>query len=298
MWTDLGFIEDQQKSGNHRFATYVVSKDDQKFFAKKVIDPKLTRDLENEIWWHLSLKRLSEASPKLLAVAPELIDYGKNWYVAEFFDAPLLLNKEDTDLSKLDQVIDRLVNLLVNFDQQLLTRNTGQPLYEETNSAPYTNLWKKVDGWMEKPLEAKIISPSQIEKSRSLIDSHRQYVLPSIQHGDFVPWHMFDLGEKTGIVDGEHSSLVKPRYYDLCYLYSRLYTWSGAKEQARQILKGFVDKSVNDTDKFFQAMLPVMTLRALGMHNDSIADLEERDYRKDAKELLEMCLSGKLDNFV
>lgn len=96
------------------------------------------------------------------------------------------------------------------------------------------------------------------------------------------------------LIDGDHSSLIKPRYYDLAYIYSRLYSRNRAKQETAKLLQSFMDKSGIPKDDFAKAFIPVLTSRAIGVCNDASRDLESgNDYRKTAVELLHLCLKKK-----
>jgi aminoglycoside phosphotransferase (APT) family kinase protein len=154
---------------------------------------------------------------------------------------------------------------------------------------------RKVDGWLAQPLAAGRISADKIVQAKQLIDTHRPHIQPAFQHGDFVPWHLFAInGQQLVLFDGEHASLVKPRFYDLAYLYSRLYTRSQAPASARKILSGYIEQAGHNPDHFAHAFLPVITLRALGMHADAYADRQHFDYAPAARDLLDRCLSRDL----
>ena len=126
--------------------------------------------------------------------------------------------------------------------------------------------------------------------------ANRRFVYPALQHGDFVPWHMFQIDDKTiGVVDGEHASLIKPRFYDLAYLYTRLYTKASSPDAAKKVLRLFLKTSGTKRGHFFRAFLPVATLRSFGVLFDSIND---NRYQKEAQRLLDLCLEEDLSYFL
>src|SRR3546814_14349702 len=63
-----------------------------------------------------------------------------------------------------------------------------------------------------------------------------------MQHGDFVPWHIFEKEEEWVIFDAEHAHHELPRFYDLAYSYSRIYTRADDSNLARQQLALFIER--------------------------------------------------------
>lgn len=295
----------EQKTGGQRFLTFVVeTPQGPRFF--KASNPKtdLSKEVETEVWWNLTLERVVQQLPpkKKTFKGPRIHAYGSedkfSWYLAEYFDAPLLVDlKAENYKKQIHKELEDIVDILVTLDKVRVETLPATSLYSEKGeSAPYNNLLRKVDRWLEKPLETGLITPERIEQGKVLIGQYRSFVYPALQHGDFVPWHMFRLKEKIiGIVDGEHASLVKPRFYDLAYLYTRLYTKAHVPDEARKSLNLFLEKSKINSEEFFRAFLPVITLRSFGMHLDATND---NDYHREAQELLGICLREKLSGFL
>jgi hypothetical protein len=283
-----------------RFFVYKLSKNNLNYVLK-VASHGFESDLNNEVWWNLTLKRLTEADPSIKVRAPLIETQGANFYIGEFFEAqPLIKDGFKFDKAEMEPWLGRISKVLIDFDQMALQpRKNHSPIYEDTNSAPYTKLEAKVDQWMRLPLENGQIDEKLIVDAKQLIKKYSPYILPRLQHGNFVPWLMYDLGEELiGIIGGEHASLTKPRFYDLAYIYSRLVTRMKSFETARKLLSITADGLKEDDDMLEKAWLPVITLRALGMINDAEADLEKTDYREFARMLLDMCFEENLKVFM
>jgi aminoglycoside phosphotransferase (APT) family kinase protein len=296
----------EQRTGSQRFLTFLIeTPQGPRFFKASNPKSSLSREVETEVWWNLTLERIVQQLPqkKKIFRGPHVHAYGSedefSWYLAEYFDASLLVDlKAEKYKNQIHKELENIVDVLVTLDKVRVETLPATSLYsEEGESSPYNNLLKKVDRWLEKPLKAKLITPERVEQGKALIERCRPFVYPALQHGDFVPWHMFRLlKEKViGIVDGEHASLVKPRFYDLAYLYTRLYTKAHVPAKARKSLNIFLEKSELGRKEFFQSFLPVITLRSFGMHLDAIND---KDYHREAQELLNLCLEEKLPKFL
>ena len=280
-----------------RFFVYKLTLGD-RTFVLKIASPDQERELQNEVWWNLTLTRLVEAYPDCKLVPPQILMSAPSHYIGQYFDAPAL-QTDSRDMAQTERWVEPLAQVLVDLDQLALSPKLhGKPDYEASQSAAYTNLWGKVEKWLEKPLAQGMITEQEKARAKEQIESRLSDIQPALQHGDFVPWHMFDLGDgKIGLIDGEHASLTKPRYYDLAYLYTRLATRQQSFEQASKVLREFLKLSMVDEAEFLKSWLPVITLRSLGMYNDAIADLKIQDYRPQAKELLQRSFSGQLKDF-
>jgi hypothetical protein len=146
-----------------------------------------------------------------------------------------------------------------------------------------------------------------VEKARQLVNDYSPFVTPRLQHGDFVPWHLFSYhdGDADSWIsfDGEHASLMKPRFYDLAYSYSRLFTRSDDKELAAQLLHEFVALGVTNGEftheEFHQAFVPVLMSRSIGMFLDAHFDEQKgEDYTAEAKDLFERCQARSLEALI
>lgn len=277
-------------SDTRRNAVHKVSRDGRQFVAKFNV-AKEPIALENDVWWMLTMRRLVDGDSPL--IAPSVYEYGSGWFIAEYIDAPLVASATASK-DELSARLDLLVDLLGWLDGVLQPRKL-MPLYDDSDSARYHDLLRKVDEWMEQPLEQKLITPEQISGAKRIIDEHKSHITPSLQHGDFMPDHMFQLADgRVSLFDGEHAGLMKPRYYDLAYLYTRLFTRFHAPELADRLLQTFVDRHTDDPDVFFKAYLPAVTLRAFGMFPDALAEVSYNDYTAEAQELMERCRRQEL----
>lgn len=287
-------VEHLRDSG--RNAIFTVEKSGQRFFAKQTTNKEPVK-MENDVWWMLTMQRLAgDDSPFR---APKLVDHGAGWFVSEYIENDLLAESKFNEGEKeLLALADPLVDSLAWLDKALIPQHVSAQ-FDLTNSAPYNNLMKKIDTWLEAPLAQKRIILSDVIAAKELIQDHQKYLQPAFAHGDFVPWHFFKGENQLILFDGEHSGLQKPKYYDLAYIYTRLYTRTNAPTAARAILRKFISAAeISDRDVFMRHLLPVMTLRALGMQADAWAEREQYDYKDSAVELLQRCLSRDLDSLL
>lgn len=85
-------------------------------------------------------------------------------------------------------------------------------------------------------------------------------------HGDFVIRQMYSFKQNViGIIDGEHSGIRGPKYYDVAQFYLRLRNDHNALSQARQYLIEFEALlSKKERVVFWEELIPVLTQRYIG----------------------------------
>lgn len=278
-----------QITDNSRFSTYQVEKDKKQYFLKCAKDG-LERNLANDVWWSLTLNRIVEGKPKIGVRAPNVVEYHSDWAVFEWIDGKELASPSSSNEAFQAQ-IPYLSELLFQLDSVLQVSIDNNPFVEKSESAPYTLLNTKWPQWTELPLKQGFISQSDVDNANLLVSEWSKYVQAGLAHGDFSPWHILVNQNEKVLIDGDHSSLIKPRYYDLAYIYSRLYSRNSAKQETAELLQSFMDKSGVQKDDFAKSFIPVLTSRAIGVCNDASRDLESgHDYRKVSAELLQLCL--------
>ncbi len=106
---------------------------------------------------------------------------------------------------------------------------------------------------------------SDTEQLLKIIEKSEKGINEVFSHGDFVPWHMYDLdGKKFGLVDAEHGGW-KAKYYDVAYFYLRVRQSLGEKELATRFLLEFVDLlAQQEKSVFWSKLRPVLAQRLIG----------------------------------
>ncbi|HEU5187966.1 MAG TPA: phosphotransferase [Candidatus Saccharimonadales bacterium] len=293
-FTQLGYANANpefhpQQSDKHGF--YKLEKRGRFYFAKySKNNTTRTASIATDIWWCQTVNSLHR-SHRLRLRTPEIIDHGKDWYIAQWIEATP--SAEPTDpANKLDAYLGDYAKCLSALDAIQPEWVEGTPPSDD-NSMPHSKLedssWQL---WSEKPIAQGLLSVGQLAQARQLVGDYRHHLTPQLQHGDFVPWHiLIDANQDWWLIDGEHASLQKPRYYDLAYMYSRIFTRLHSPHHAATLLRSFEQFSGTPRQNIYPALLPIMTSRAIGMHFDALNDLHSDDYRAEAQDLLARCLS-------
>jgi Ser/Thr protein kinase RdoA (MazF antagonist) len=97
---------------------------------------------------------------------------------------------------------------------------------------------------------------------------------PSLQHGDFTPWHVLETpAGKSVLIDCEHVSASWPRYYDLANFYSQLSVRFDRDDLAEHLLKDVSEqtgKPIVDSLDFRMMVLMRHFVRAVEYKDDEI----------------------------
>lgn len=283
---DPGFAP--HESTKHGFLK--LEKDGRLFFGKYSKDHSTRQtSITTDIWWSETIQRLNHTE-QLPFRTPSIVEHATDWYIAEWIEGTPSVQPIDP-ASRLDKHLGFYADCLAALDA-LPIPSPQESSPDAANSTPFDQLDKRWERWAERPLAEGILKQADLDAARKLVADHQSFVEPRLQHGDFVPWHILhDDTEQYWIIDGEHASFEKPRYYDLAYMHSRIYTRLQSPVHAAKLLEGFLRASGKSVGEVYPSLLPVLTSRAIGMHVDALNDLHHTDYRKAAQNLLERCLS-------
>lgn len=292
-FSELGYINADPEFNPHnsdKHGFYKLEKKDNFYFAKYSKDQTTRKSsIATDIWWCQTIQNLRETQ-NLSLRTPKIIDHGDDWYIAEWIEGHVSALPTDA-ASALDKYMQDYARCLAALDA-IEPKMVISPPPANNDSTPYNELTRRWPKWSKQPLAQGLLTTYQLEEAYQLIRDYQKYVTPHLQHGDFVPWHiLIDANQDWWLIDGEHASLQKPRYYDLAYMYSRIFTRLHSPQYAIVLLENFMQKAEKSAKELYPALLPVLTSRAIGMHFDALNDLYGDDYRYEAQNLLERCLS-------
>jgi len=268
-----------------RFEYKKVSVDGEILFLKIAKSAKEGRNFENELAWGEFMNQLVTVHPELRIRATDPFSYQPNLaYLSEFIDAPFLCTKENVD--DLMPYIPRYNTCLQAVDSIGLGYTTSLPTRD--GKVNHLNLdirwedWFKASGGFGK-------YENDIERARALVKASTT-LQSCMQHGDFVPWHIFNVSDEWVVYDSEHAHHDWPRFYDLAYSYSRLFVWQRKRHVAQALLNEYIATMQLPEPEFWEQFLPVLTSRAVGVLSDALTDLPKVNYVSTAEMLLQRCL--------
>lgn len=287
-----GFSIQKKLHSGPRSEKYIVKKigTNDEFLLRISTAKKYDQKITNDLWWHFTLNKLRDNNPTLKLYSPSILVSGRNWYISELYkEDRILVRKDDAKPETIDPLIPLLARLLFQLDLPF----SKQRVKLRHHRSSYLNRW------LEQPRKQGLITEKEVQVALRIMQKYHRFLQPSLQHGDFAPWHLYALTHGTvGIIDAEHASFNRPRFSDLGGLYARLFTWANAPKQAARLISLFMEYGNYDTKTFTRELMPVMVRRALGTLFDAVNDSHLRDYRQAAKKLLHICLTDNLDNFL
>lgn len=283
----LGHDGPPADTDRYRYAKVVVG--NESLFLKEAKQTETGGSFENEVAWMEFALHLAEQRPELhcRGLVPRAYQPSKA-LLTEFIDAPLVAMPKSLD-ADFPAHLSRFVDTLIAVDAVGQGYNTSLP--PRSRNSDYRQLDRGWDAWYRR------LNDEFSTKYTDLVDAAKRAIKDTapltvcMQHGDFVPWHIFEKDEEWVIFDAEHAHHELPRFYDLAYSFSRIYTRADDSNLAKQQLALFIDRiALGETD-FWQQFMPVLISRAVGVLSDALYDLPKVDYEDRARELLEACLA-------
>lgn len=277
------------------------------FFKISPDDPELAQRLQKQASFDQIIgQEIDKASVKPPFRVPQVVQTRftdtSNWMISEHFAGDLLATWTPAREPKsLENWLDKITDALVFLDS-LISNNI-----QLVNDPPSTKTFNErmvtfMQKWSEEPLKQKLITVEELVNLTQIMADAP--ILPEqLQHGDFVPWHMIDLGNSFGLIDSEAASTHKARFYDVAYFYHRIFTKLWQPKLARKFLKTFLDKTPSGEADFQKYFLPLLAPRAIGGLFDYANPAHESDNlgktgRSLHKEFLQLTLKGNLEELI
>lgn len=265
-----------------RFFVAVLEKNDQKYFLK--VGEKASKAFQdkplNKMWpreekfvnftnAHLE-KSVIKPPFRLVKFYERDQDEEAAWTLQEYLENKHIFEPSSNSTEDPNKWLPTITRILHWFDKQD-TADWGpldRDLKEETI--------EKLKKWSKDPLERGILSPNELEQALKLVDQYYPHTEIRLQHGDFVPWHMHDDGFPNVVLIDLEGGNLRFRYYDLAYIYHRLFTKRGQPSLAKALLDKFLE-TVPDREEFKKAFIPSLVNRAVGGLQDYCNEYEKRD---------------------
>lgn len=251
-----------------RHLTGRLTRGDQSYFVKIAMSEPIGGLTSQEASWYQQVGRRLEKADQSFTV-PTLYETGKLtfpdgskrfFYVSEFIESSPLATKYPPKLRDLASWIERIADATM-FIQCL----KGIELHKPNDKPPA----EKVAGYLRIYKQWMAESDYDLSDVMTLASELPRTYWPGSNHGDFVPWHMLERGSSFVLIDAEHASLTKPRYYDVAYFYHRVYTAAESPELAKAYLRAFTERlSEGEQEKFNAAFRAVLAGRVIGGYWD------------------------------
>jgi hypothetical protein len=290
-----------------RFVRGTAKKGDTTYFFKiSPPDKELNERLQRQVSFDQSIATVIERSGKNPPFRVPRVylshSFDTSWVIYEYLKGGLLAEwtptiKPKKLTSKIDQVVET-VHFFDLLDTSYISLKNDLPSPEPSN----TFLLSKIENWKDKPIEQHLLKASEYDMLYQIIGSSP--LLPArLQHGDFVPWHMIEIGSNCfGLIDSEAASTHKPRFYDLAYFYHRVFTKLWQPDIAKQFLDRYLKRCNIDEDNFYNLFVPILAQRVVGgmfdyTNADHIHDKGKYEWSLHRR-ILELILKKDFNNLV
>ncbi len=241
-----------------------LKKDDKIYFLKMASTPDIGERTKNEPAWNDQIGNLIKKEAVDYFDVPHIYDIGeyegKFYYLSSHHSGDMLASNNPPSTVNLEGWIDKIVRSNLFFHSlQRQDLNFPRDQQRESFEDGWKEYYQSVQSWHEEVKEHKL------EEVFDEVKNLKDVFEPSVNHGDFVPWHMIQEGKKFILIDGEHGTKESPKYYDVCYFYHRLYTSGQNPELAKVYLGKFKDKlAEEEKNKFHLLIRPILTARIIG----------------------------------
>lgn len=262
-----------------RYIIFILQRNGNKYFYKELNNKDSDR-FEGQLDFQ---KKIETSSVNI--ILPKLYDYDlkseKKWGLWQYLEGKCLAQWQPKNIQDLEKWFGPITNLLIELEKI-------KSFKEEYNIAD--KMVEKVEKWSNALIEGEILSLNDRDKIINLVKKTRQKIITGFNHGDFVPWHMYEVKfPKFALVDYENWK-NRPKYYDLAYFYHRVYTKLNEPKLANKFLSLYKEK-VRLPQDFNERFLPVLGERVIGGFHDHLVSKDGTDIKTHKKLLQDLLKS-------
>jgi len=193
------------------------------YFFKLASTKDISERTYNEMVWNNEINKVITKNDVDYFSVPKTIYSGyfedKFYYITEFFDGQAIATKNPINVGSLHKWLDKII------ETNLFFLNLKDHLSLPRDDSEYEG---KVNFFLEfYNQDLKLLQNLKefsLNEVLSIEEILKESYKAALNHGDFVPWHMIDNVVNFILVDGEHGSCKLPKYFDIVYLYTRIYT--------------------------------------------------------------------------
>lgn len=268
--------------------------------AQETILPRRRDGFANEAVGTEAFRKLALAHPEWGLVVPRTYAENDRLSIRRFMKGQPLLKEgtEFDDIAATTARLGKLARLLSLIDR--VEPDTSAP-DDPWNSAPYDNMLVRMPQWAVEPMNKGLLRSDDYAATADLITENQQYLVPRYAHGDLMPYaHVIVRpDDRLALIDFEHYSARKPRYYDAAYCYAQMFTRVDDPSMAAYFMKNLLE-TVEPVEHQSEQMAVVLAQRAVRLFFDaSFAGLDKNAPRtKRTQRLLDLSLTGDLNALI
>ncbi len=239
-----------------RHVVAVVKKNNKVLFFKMATTIKTGKMTENEFNWNEQVS--SQLNPKAPFIVPKNYEHGLFqkklfFFISDYFGDQTLADKYPPRTKQLNKWIPKIAQ-----SAYFISQIECQPKKEKKVKTIGEYLINSASEWASQV-------DVNVQPLLDIIKNSKQKIERRWAHGDFVPWHMYELKKgKFGLVDAEHGGCGL-QYYDVAYFYIRVRQSLGEKELAKKFLLNFMSLlPKKDKLTFWVDLKPILAERLMG----------------------------------
>lgn len=219
-------VSNLQNSGRH--ITGILTKVGTTYFLKLSTSEGISVVTKNEFKWN---NNFSNHFPNTEYRVPKNYDSGlfdgRYFYlITDYFDGKLLC-KFRSSSEDVDQLVEYIPQII-----QLSEIIQGLSTVEGDYQKKFIN---KVKAWFN-DIPADIRQKYNVVSLLEIVEQGVSCLQKKPRHGDFAPWHIFQLSDGAiGLIDGEHALVDGVEYYDICYFIQRVFSVLRKPDIAKKI---------------------------------------------------------------
>lgn len=221
---------------------------------------------QNEYRWNDAIHLIPEEQRPSFTVPQNYTCgyYGKLFYfIAERFLADPLVKRDSFDLTRVMAKLDQIARMSREIEMLTIPSDCvfAQNQIRQSHQSPIPIGEKLLTSTFEWAAQV----PRDLSQFVAVVAGSKDTLRSAPSHGDFVSRHMYAVGKKIGITDGEHAGIRAPMHYDVAQFYVRLCLDQDGQTVATHYLhrvKALLSKA--DAAIFWDELKPVMIQRYIG----------------------------------
>jgi len=265
------------------------------FFFKMATTLGVAERTKNEFAWNEEFHKHVKNSEQSFTV-PRNKEYGFYddtlfYFISDYFEGDYLATKYPQDKKDLEKWLERIAAAALCI-QNLAEMNLPK---DEDTKKKLSELGITKAQYMHKNASEWAKSfETDVSDLLKIVRGAEQSIQTATSHGDFIPWHMREIGNaRFGLVDGEHAAGLGVKYYDAAYFYHRVYTSLEEPYIAKQFLKTLKTKLDNkEKNLLLEEIRPILALRCIGGFFD--AENEGKTDTTLHKKLMSEIITGEI----
>lgn len=242
-----------------------VKKDGVEYYLKLANGEGSYELLSNEISWNEVIQKSMTEKGFDKLVVPEIIDKGDYngsiFFITRYYFGTPLANKHYTkvgDIAKYSDTIVEIASFIDSCEGVLLSIDSKHKPNDQLKEQEMKGFIGVAKGY------ADVVKENDMSNLLAIVEEYRKNFEFSLCHNSFEPKEMIPEGEKIVLIDAEKASAYSPKFFDVAYLFTKVYIAAGLPDVAKDLLHRFRDRLADDKKTDFDRLIrPSLGLSAI-----------------------------------